>query len=216
MKKRLAAEFLGTFGIVFAPCAASAAGHLAGGDSSILAAALASGLSVTAMIHALGHVSGDFNPAVTLGFASVGRRTWREVGPFVLAQIAGALCAAALVRGLFGTGAWGTHTFAGSPLQALGMEATLTFFLMLVILGSATDERATKGFAGLAIGLWVVAAIFLGGPVTGGSMNPARSLGPALISGGAALGSWWVYALGPVLGAVLAARLYEMLRAQTP
>ena len=125
------------------------------------------------------------------------------------------------MRGLFGAGimgrgasvAWGTHTFAGSPLQALGMEATLTFFLMLVILGSATDERPPRGFAGLAIGLWVVAAIFLGGPVTGGSMNPARSLGPALVSGGVALGQWWVYALGPVLGAVLAAKLYQTLRA---
>lgn len=213
MKKRLAAEFLGTLGIVFAPCAASAAGHLAGGDGSLLAAALVSGLAVTAMVHALGHISGDFNPAVTLGFLAVGRRTKAEVGPFLLAQCAGALAAALLVRGLFGAGAWGTHTFAGSPMRAVGMETVLTFLLMLVILGSATDGRAQRGFAGLAIGLWVVTAIFLGGPVTGCSMNPARSLGPALVSGGLPLSEWWVYALGPVLGAVLAARLYEKLRA---
>ena len=213
MKKRLAAEFLGALGIVFAPCAASAAGHLSGGDGSLLAAALVSGLSVTAMIHALGHLSGDFNPAVTLGFLAVGKRTKTEVGPFLLAQCAGGLAAALLVRALFGAGAWGMHTFACSPMRAAGMEAILTFLLMLVILGSATDERAPRGFAGLAIGLWVVAAIFLGGPVTGGSMNPARSLGPALVSGGAALSQWWVYALGPVSGAVLAARLYEKLRA---
>jgi MIP family channel proteins len=207
VKKKLLAEALGTFGIVFAPCALAGAG-----ESGLLLAALVSGLSVTAMIHALGHISGDFNPAVTLALASVRKRERREIVPYVLAQALGALLAALVCRALFGPGSWGTHRFTGSPLRALGLEATITFFLMLTVLGSATDERSPRGFAGLAVGFWVVVGVLLAGPVTGGSMNPARSLGPALVSGGTALAAWWVYLLGPTLGALGATALYQKLR----
>lgn len=215
MRRRCIAEAVGTFGIVFAPIALSATGHLAGGDSSLAAAAWASGLSVLAMIYALGHISAaHFNPAVTLGFAVAGRFPWRFVLPYWAAQFLAALLAAVLTQALFGSGPYGVHipSTTLNPLQAVGIEATLTFFLMLVIISVATDRRVNGAIPGLAIGLAVVFLVWVGGPATGGSMNPARSLGPALVSGGAALASWWIYALGPAIGAVLAALLYESLR----
>lgn len=215
MLRRYVAEAVGTFGIVFAPVAQSASGHLSGGDGSLAAAAWASGLSVLAMIYALGHISAaHFNPAVTLGFAVAGRFPWRFVLPYWLAQFLGAFVAAALTSALFGGAGYGVHvpTAALFPLRAVGLEAALTFLLMLVIISVATDRRVNAAIPGLAIGLAVVFLVWIGGPATGGSMNPARSLGPALVSGGAALSSWWVYALGPCFGATLAALLYESVR----
>ena len=214
MMRRCAAEGVGTFGIVFAPVALSAAGHLRGGDGSLLASAWASGLSVLAMIYALGHISAaHFNPAVTLGFAAAGRFPARYVPPYWLSQCAGAICAAGLAALLFGPG-HGTHVPTVGWPRAAGLEAALTFLLMLVITAVATDKRVHGAVPGLAIGLTVVFDVLIGGPVTGGSMNPARSLGPALFAGGPALTHLWIYAAGPMLGAVLAARGYEMLRGE--
>lgn len=209
MMRRYVAEFVGTFGIVFAPVALSASGHFSGGDGSLMAAAWVSGLAVLAMIYALGHISAaHFNPAVTLGFAVAGRFPWRYILPYGAAQIAGAGLAALL----FGPG-HGTHVPAPGPLgRAVGVEVVLTFFLMLVIIAVATDRRANGAVPGLAIGLTVVFDVLIGGPITGGSMNPARSLGPALFAGGAPLTNYWVYVVGPTLGAVVAARLYEAIR----
>ncbi len=215
MRRRCLAELIGTFGIVFAPVALSASGRLSGGDPSLAAAAWTSGLAVLAMIYALGPISAaHFNPAVTLGFAVAGRFPWRGVLPYWAAQVAGSLLAAALASLLFGAGAWGIHIPAPGvlPLRALGVEAALAFLLMLVIIAVATDRRVNGAVPGLAIGLTVVFAVWIGGPVTGGSMNPARSLGPAVMAGGAPLAAWWIYALGPCLGAALAARLYEAIR----
>lgn len=213
MMRRYGAEFIGTFGIVFAPVALSGSGHLPGGDGSLMAAAWVSGLAVLAMIYALGHISAaHFNPAVTLGFAVAGRFPWRYVPPYALAQLTGAIAAAGVAALLFGAG-HGTHIpVPGAIACAVGMEAVLTFFLMLVIIAVATDKRANGAVPGLAIGLTVVFDVLIGGPVSGGSMNPARSLGPALFAGGAALSHSWVYVLGPILGALVAARLYEALR----
>src|SRR5579883_937798 len=144
MQRRCAAEFVGTFSIVFAPVALSATGHLAGGDSGLMAAAWVSGLSVLAMIYALGPISAaHFNPAVTLGFAVAGRFPWRSVLPYWLAEFAGGIVAAALAALLFGAGR-GVHIPAPGPLsRAVGVEAILTFFLMLVIMSVATDKRAS-------------------------------------------------------------------------
>ena len=213
MPRRYAAEFVGTFGIVFAPVALSATGRFHGSDAGLMAAAWVSGLAVLAMIYSLGHVSAaHFNPAVTLGFAVAGRFPWRFVLPYWAAQVLGAIVAAGLVALLLGAGN-GTHVPAPGPiLRAVGMEAVLTFFLMLVIIAVATDRRVNGAAPGLAIGLTVVFDVLIGGPVTGGSMNPARSLGPALFAGGAALGNFWVYVVGPFLGATVAARLYEAIR----
>ncbi len=213
MMRRYAAEFVGTFGIVFAPVALAATGHLPGGASGLMAASWVSGLAVLAMIYALGHISAaHFNPAVTLGFAVSERFPWRYVLPYCAAQFGGGIAAAGLVALLFGSG-HGAHVPAnGSLIRAVSVEAILTFFLMLVIISVATDRRANGAVAGLAIGLTVVFDVLIGGPVTGGSMNPARSLGPALFAGGAALANYWIYVIGPCAGAILAARLYEGIR----
>jgi MIP family channel proteins len=213
MLRRYIAEFVGTFGIVFAPVALSAAGHFSGADSGLMAAAWVSGLAVLAMIYALGHISAaHFNPAVTLGFAVAGRFPWRYVVPYWIAEFLGGIAAAALAAMLFG-GGHGVHIPAPGPLwRAVGVEAVLTFFLMLVIIAVATDKRANGAVPGLAIGLTVVFDVLIGGAVTGGSMNPARSLGPALFGGTAPLSVYWIYVVGPVIGAVAASLLYEAIR----
>ena len=210
---RYAAEFIGTFSIVFAPVAMSASGHFPSGDASLFAAAWVSGLVVLAMIYALGHISAaHFNPAVTLGFAVARRFPWRYVAPYWAAQFIGGIAAAALCALLFGAG-HGAHVPAAGPLiRAVGMEAVLTFFLMFVIVAVATDRRVYGAVPGLAIGLTVVFDVLIGGPITGGSMNPARSLGPALFAGGAALSHYWIYVVGPVLGSVIAVVAYEAIR----
>jgi MIP family channel proteins len=165
-----------------------------------------------AMIYTFGHISAaHFNPAVTLGFAAAKRFPWRYVLPYWLAQFLGAILAAGLSYALFGH-ASGAHIPVGDTGRAIGMEVVLAFFLMLVIISVATDRRVNGAVPGLAIGLAVVVDVWIGGPVTGGSMNPARSLGPALFAGGEALSRYFVYLIGPPLGAVLAARLYEALR----
>lgn len=212
MRHRFAAELVGTFGIVFAPVALSASKQFAGGDGSLASAAWVSGLAVTAMIAALGPVSAaHFNPAVTLGFAAAGRFPWRHVPAYIAAQVLGACLASLVVLLCFGAAGAGAHIPAGgvSPLRILGIEAVLTFLLMLVIIAVATDRRTNGAVPPLAIGLVVVVDVFIGGAITGGSMNPARSLAPALFAGGKALGAWWHYLIGPALGAVIAALIYE-------
>ena len=213
MMRRYLAEFIGTFCIVFAPVALSATGKFAGGDSGLMAAAWVSGLAVLAMIYALGHISAaHFNPAVTLAFAVARRFPWRCVLPYWIAEFLGGLMAAALAAVLFG-GGHGVHIPAsGSLLRAAAVEAVLTFFLMLVIIAVATDKRVNGAIPGMAIGLTVVFDVLIGGPVTGGSMNPARSLGPARFGGAAPLAVYWVYAVGPIIGAVAASLLYESIR----
>jgi MIP family channel proteins len=183
-----------------------------GGDGGLMAAAWVSGLAVLAMIYALGHISAaHFNPAVTLGFAVARRFPWRYVVPYWVAQVAGGIAAAGACAVLFGPG-HGVHIPTVGASRAIGTEVMLTFFLMLVIISVATDKRVNGAVPGLAIGLTVVFDVLIGGPVTGGSMNPARSFGPALFAGGAALTSYWIYIVGPVIGAVIAARLYETMR----
>lgn len=213
MRHRYMAELVGTFGIVFPPVAISATGHFHGGDGGLMAAAWVSGLAVLAMIYALGHISAaHFNPAVTLGFAVAGRFPWRYAPGYWLSQFTGAILAAGLVGLLFGFG-HGTHIPAPGPVSRdIATEAVLTFLLMLVIIAVATDRRANGAVPGLSIGLTVVFNVLIGGAVTGGSMNPARSLGPALFAGGPAIANYWIYVIGPVMGAVIAARVYETIR----
>ncbi|MBF6606750.1 MAG: MIP family channel protein [Chloroflexi bacterium] len=201
------AEFIGTFALVFAGCGAIAVGKLS--DTGV---ALAFGLAIAVMVYALGHVSGaHFNPAVSIGFA-VGRRfPWRRVASYAVAQIAGAASAAAVLRLTLGpAAALGVTAPAGSDLQALVWEAVLTFFLMLVITAVATDTRAVGEAAALAIGGAVALGALVGGPVSGASMNPARSLGPALVGGD--LAGVWIYLLGPIAGAAAASMVYGYLR----
>jgi MIP family channel proteins len=206
MRKRYAAEALGTFIIVFAPVAVSAQG------GSLGIAAAVSGLSVLAAIYALGPISAaHFNPAVTLGFVAAGRFPARYILPYWGSQFAGAILAAAFAALLFGPG-YGAHVPSAMAVRNIGTEFILSFLLMLVIIAVATDRRVGGTAPALAIGFTVVTCVLIGGPITGGSMNPARSLGPALFAGGPALASLGLYLLVPPLGAVMAAKVYEALR----
>jgi aquaporin NIP len=210
--KKSLAEAVGTFTLVFGGCGSIMVAERFPGSLSTSAIPVIFGLAVAVMIYALGHISGaHFNPAVTLAFA-VGRHFPLKWLPFYwFAQFAGALAAMGLLVLLL---PWGSHygaTVPGvHPLQALLWEAILTFLLMFVIMAVATDTRAEGTMAGAAIGGTVMLAAFVGGPVTGASMNPARSLAPALFQG--QMGEMWIYTLGPVLGAISAALLYNYLR----
>ena len=205
--RALAAEFLGTLALVFFGCGAVAVGQL-----PPIGVSLSFGLVIAVMIYALGHVSGaHFNPAVSIGFALGRHFPWPRVATYAVAQTAGAVCGALLLRATLGDAVpLGVTQPSGSGAQAVAWEAILTFALMLVITAVATDTRAVGEAAALAIGGTVALGALVGGPVTGASMNPARSIGPALVSGD--LASLWVYLVGPVVGAAAAALAYRYLR----
>jgi MIP family channel proteins len=202
----LVAEGIGTFALVFAGCGAIAVGTL--GDAGVAAAF---GLAIMTMIYALGHVSGaHFNPAVTAAFA-VGRHfPVTRVVPYWAAQVAGAISAALVLRVSLGDVPLGVTQPSGTDAQALVWEAILTFFLMLVIVAVATDTRAVGQAAAIAIGGTVALGALVGGPVTGASMNPARSIGPAVVSGD--LSNLWIYLVAPPVGAIAAVLVYRYLR----
>lgn len=170
------------------------------------------GLIVTAMIYAVGHISGaHFNPAVTLGFAVARHFPWKEVLIYWLAQFLGAITAIVLLHSILPQGfSYGATVPNVLPLAAVTWEAVLTFLLMFVIIAVATDTRAVAVMAGFAIGATVALDAMVGGPVTGASMNPARSFAPALFQG--TLSSVWIYFIGPVIGAVAASLIYEWIR----
>ena len=212
--KSYVAEFIGTFAIVFAPVAVSASAALGHTDHGLLIAALVSGLPVLTMIYALGPIcAAHFNPAVTLGFALAKRFPWKFVLPYWVAQMLGSVAAASLAMLLFGIPS-GAHIPAdpSAIVRNLGIETMISAMLMLVIMSVATDKRVSGTIPALAIGFTVVVGVLIGGPITGGSMNPARSFGPALFTGGAALASYWLYVVGPMVGASFAAFLYEAIR----
>ena len=211
--RSLAAEAVGTFALVFAGCGAimvdqttHALGHVG--------VAISFGLVIMVMIYALGHISGaHFNPAVTLGFAVTRRFPATRVPAYWAAQLTGALAAALVLRASLGDVAHvGATLPAGSDGQAFLWEGVLTFFLMLVIIAVATDVRAVGEAAAIAIGGTVGLDAMFGGPITGASMNPARSLGPAIAAGDYA--SIWVYLAAPALGAVLAVVAYGFISGQ--
>jgi MIP family channel proteins len=176
--------------------------------------AISFGLVIMVMIYAVGHISGaHFNPAVSLGFALTRHFPWPRVAGYWLAQAAGALIAAALLRGSLGNHAHvGATLPAGSQGQAFLWELVLTFFLMFVVMAVATDTRAVGEAAAIAIGGTVGLDAMFGGPITGASMNPARSLGPAVVSGD--LHALWLYIVAPVLGASVGAFGYQFVRGE--
>lgn len=210
--RRAIAEAIGTFFLVLiGPGAAmvNAYSHGALGHAGI---ALAFAFVVTAMIYALGHLSGaHINPAVTIGFWSARRFPGREVVPYVVAQCVGAVGAAATLRAVLGpVGNMAATSPAVSVSGAFTVEWLLSFALMFVIMAVATDERVADGFAAIAVGLTVGFCAMMGGPLTGASMNPARSLGPAVV--GSMWTAHWVYWLAPITATVAAARVYDYLR----
>ena len=202
--KKLFAEFLGTFAVVFAGTGAIVIDHISGGTISHAGVALTFGLIVLAMIYTFGDVSGaHLNPAVTTAFAAAGRFSWREVPGYIAAQIFGAVAASALLHSLFPTDATlGATLPAGTPGQSFILETVLTFFLMLVVLSVSTGAKEKGMTAGIAIGGVIALEAMFAGPICGASMNPARSLAPALVSGH--LEHLWIYLAAPLLGALLA------------
>jgi aquaporin Z len=211
-RREALAEAIGTFILVFAGTGAVMVNNISQGAITHIGVSFVFGSIVAALIYALGHISGaHLNPAVTLAFWASGFFSQRRVIPYILAQLLGAIAASALLLTSLGKVAnlGATLPLNGNWWQSFVLETVLTFILMFVILGSGLDRRAHIGFAGLAIGLTVgVEAAFMG-PITGASMNPARSFGPALVGG-----IWqhhWVYWVAPILGAQLAVIVYRIL-----
>ncbi len=208
--KALVAEFIGTFALVFAGCGAimvDATTHALGH----VGVAISFGLVIMVMIYAVGHISGaHFNPAVTTAFALTRHFAWSRVPRYWAAQLLGAIAAALALRTIGDVALLGTTVPAGSDLQSLAWEGVLSFFLMFVIMAVATDTRAVGEAAAIAIGATVGLDAMFGGPVSGASMNPARSLGPAIVA--LHFESQWVYIVGPIVGMALAAFIYRYLR----
>ncbi|MCL4233092.1 MAG: aquaporin Z [Deltaproteobacteria bacterium] len=221
--RRLGAEFLGTFWLVFGGCGsavlAAAFPELGIGFAGV---ALAFGLTVMTMAYGLGHISGGhFNPAVSVGLAVGKRFPAKEILPYAIAQVTGAIVASAVLyliasgkagfslSGGFASNGYGAHSPGEYSLIAcLIAEIVLTFAFLMIILGS-TDRRAPAGFAPIAIGLGLTLIHLISIPVTNTSVNPARSTGPALFAGGWAIGQLWLFWVAPILGAALAGFVYS-------
>jgi aquaporin NIP len=203
----LLAEFIGTFALVFVGC-----GTIAIGKLDALGGAFAFGGAIAVMVYALGHISGaHFNPAVTIGLAAGRQFPWARVPGYILVQAAGATVAALVLKLTLSSGApLGVTHPSGSDGQAFVWEIVLTFFLVFVVTAVATDARAQKAVAGAAIGGTIVIDALVGGPISGASMNPARSFGPALVAGD--FNGLWIYILAPVVGGIIAAFVYAVMR----
>jgi aquaporin Z len=221
MMKKLGAEFFGTFWLVLGGCGSAvlAAGYPELGIGFV-GVSLAFGLTVLTMVYAVGGISGGhFNPAVSFGLWAGGRFAGKDLLPYILAQVVGAIAAAAVLyaiangkegyTGGLATNGYGEHSPDGySYMSGLIIEVVMTFFFLFIILG-ATDKRAPKGFAGIAIGLALTLIHLISIPVTNTSVNPARSTGPAIFEGGIALGQLWFFWVMPIIGAVLAGIVYK-------
>ena len=210
--KRPLAEFLGTFALVFAGTGAIVVNQSTGGVIGHAGIALVFGLVVMAMIYTFGDVSGaHLNPAVSLGFAVAGRFPWRDFPGYAAAQLGGAFAASGLLKILFPTSpTLGATLPAGSVAQSFILELVLTAILMLVILSVSTGAKEKGVTAGIAIGAVVALEAMFAGPVCGASMNPARSLAPAIVSGN--FQHLWLYPAATLLGALIAVPLCIAVR----
>ena len=211
MKKYLA-EFLGTYALVFACTGAATINQQFNGIITLVGCAMVCGLIVMSMIYAFGDLSGaHMNPAVSIAFTVAGRFPAKQLAPYIASQFAGGLLASLTIHLLFPASELiGANMPSGPDLQSFVMEVILTFFLMLVIINVASGSKEQGMFAGLAIGAVVALEVMFAGPVSGGSMNPVRSLSPAIISGH--LQHQWIYLTAPVLGAVMAMPVYKILK----
>jgi MIP family channel proteins len=210
--QRVGAECIGTYALVTAGCGAIMVNAQSGALTHV-GVALTFGLVIMVMIAATGHISGaHFNPAVTVAFALTRHFPWQEVAAYIAGQLVGAVAASLTLLGLFGNVAnLGATLPSGTPWQAFGLEVVLIAFLMFVIISVATDTQAVGQLAAIAIGGTVALDALFGGPISGASMNPARSLAPALVGG-----VWlhqWLYIIAPVIGASLGALIYQAIRA---
>ena len=229
LSKRAAAEFIGTFWLVFGGCGSAVlAAAIPNVGIGYLGVALAFGLTVLTMAFAIGHVSGcHLNPAVSVGLVVGKRFPASNLPAYVVAQVAGAIAAAAVLyviasgkagfdlAGGFASNGYAEHSPGGYSLIAcLVAEVVLTFFFLMIILG-ATDRRAPQGFAPIAIGLGLTLIHLVGIPVTNTSVNPARSTGPALFVGGWAVEQLWLFWLAPIVGAAIAGIVYPIVMGET-
>jgi aquaporin Z len=225
LPKRMTAEFLGTLWLVLGGCGSAVlAAAFPEVGIGLLGVSFAFGLSVLTMAYAVGHVSGGhFNPAVTVGLCTARRFLGRDVIPYVLAQLAGAIAGAGILYAIasgkvgfsastgFAANGYDTYSPGGYSLTAaLVSELVMTFFFLIVILG-ATNKRAPQAMAGLAIGLALTLIHLVTIPVTNTSVNPARSTGPAIFVGGWAIRQLWLFWLAPIIGAALAGVAYRFL-----
>lgn len=226
--KKLAAEFIGTFWLVLGGCGSAVlACNFPGAGIGFLGVALAFGLTVVTMAYAVGHISGaHFNPAVSVGLWMGGRFDGKDLIPYIISQVLGGILAAAVLYviatgngseiGSFASNGYGAQSPGKySMVAALVCEVVMTFIFLLVILG-ATDDRAPKGFAGLAIGLSLTLIHLISIPVTNTSVNPARSTSQALFVGGEAMGQLWLFWVAPIAGAILAGLVYKAVFAAKP
>jgi aquaporin Z len=229
LSKRAIAEFIGTFWLVFGGCGSAVlAAVVPNVGIGYLGVALAFGLTVLTMVFAIGHISGGhLNPAVSVGLVVGKRFPISDLWAYVVAQVAGAIAAAAVLfviasgkagfdlAGGFASNGYGAHSPGGYSLAAcLVAEVVLTFFFLMIILG-ATDKRAAQGFAPIAIGLGLTLIHLVGIPVTNTSVNPARSTGPALFVGGWAIEQLWLFWLAPIVGAAIAGVIYPLIAGET-
>jgi MIP family channel proteins len=215
--RRAAAEGIGVFALVFAGCGAIITEAEHPGTLGTVGIALVFGLIIMAMIYATGHLSGaHLNPAVTIAFVVTRHLPRADALAYLAAQLAGALVAAGLLAAIWPSNpaALGTTLPTVDVGSALAYEAVLTAFLMFVIMAVATDTRAVGAGAAIAIGGTVGLDALFGGPITGASMNPARSIGPALVSG--ELHDLWVYIAAPLVGAIIGALAYQLVRGEHP
>lgn len=228
VNKKVTAEFFGTFWLVFDGCGSAVlAAAFPGLGIAFVGVALGFGLTVLTMAYAIGHISGcHLNPAVSIGLLVAKRFPAKDLIPYVVAQVAGAIAAAGVLLviangktgfdlgGGFASNGYGAHSPGGySLLACLVAEIVLTFMFLIIILG-ATDRRAPQGFAPIAIGLGLTLIHLVGIPVTNTSVNPARSTGPAVFVGGWALQQLWLFWIAPLIGAALAGVAYTALWAE--
>ncbi|XP_041027328.1 aquaporin NIP1-2-like isoform X1 [Juglans microcarpa x Juglans regia] len=211
--QKLIAEAIGTYFLIFAGCAAVVVNM--GNDKVVTVPGISIvwGLAVMVLVYSVGHISGaHFNPAVTIAFATCKRFPWKQVPAYVFAQVLGSTMASGTLRLIFN----GHENFfagtvpSGTELQSFVLEFIITFYLMFVISGVATDNRAIGELAGLAVGSTVLLNVMFAGPISGASMNPARSLGPAFVHN--EYRGIWVYIAGPILGAVSGGLVYNLIR----
>jgi aquaporin NIP len=212
--KKYFAEILGTFGLVFCGTGAIIINQESAGVITHPGIAFTFGLIVMVMIYSLGPISGaHLNPAVTIAFTVAKRFPLKEVFPYVLSQAVGAFAASGTLRILFADNEYlGTTMPAGTEMQSFVLEVILTFFLMLVIINVATGSKEQGMFAGLAIGSTVLLEAMFAGPICGASMNPIRSISPAIVSGH--VEHLWIYIAAPILGAALAILVWRFIKTE--
>ncbi|WP_319549211.1 aquaporin Z [Desulfogranum marinum] len=229
LTKKLGAEFIGTLWLVLGGCGSAVlAAAFPNVGIGLLGVSFAFGLTVLTMAFAIGHISGcHLNPAVSFGLWSGGRFSTAELGPYIIAQVAGGLTGAAILYVIatgqagfdaaatgFASNGYGEHSPGGySLMAALVCEVVMTFMFLIIILG-ATDKRAPQGFAPIAIGLGLTLIHLISIPVTNTSVNPARSTGVALFQGGWAISQLWLFWIAPIVGAILAGLVYRWFESE--